>query len=146
LYDRHRPALQRAMILYDDDCGFCKWSLAKFLAWDRRRVLEPLPLQDTRSDELLSGMSPEQRMSSWHLVTAEGEVHSAGAAFGPLLRLLPFGRPFAAISEAAPRVTERAYRLVADHRTPLGKGLRRLAGPGAIERAERRIASRAAHG
>ena len=39
-------AQARATVLYDGDCGFCKWSLAKLLAWDRRGALRPLPLQD----------------------------------------------------------------------------------------------------
>jgi predicted DCC family thiol-disulfide oxidoreductase YuxK len=63
-------------------------------------------------------MDEEQKMSSWHLVTADGRVYSAGAAFPPLLRLLPWGRPLAAVTAAFPRLTERAYRHVARTRGP----------------------------
>ena len=50
-------------------------------------------------------------------------MFSAGAAIEPLMRLLPGGRPLAALARAFPRLTERAYRLVADHRGLLGRFL-----------------------
>jgi predicted DCC family thiol-disulfide oxidoreductase YuxK len=128
----------RPVVLYDRDCGFCRWSLAKLLAWDRRGRLRPVALQDPEADRLLAGMDEEERMASWHLVTPDGEVRSAGAAFEPLLRLLPGGGPLAALAERAPHLVERGYRWVADHRTPFGQRLR----AGAKRRADRRIAAR----
>lgn len=109
----------QAVILFDSRCGFCRRSVSRFLAWDRHDRLRPVALQDPEADELLGGMDKEQKMSSWHLVTADGHVYSAGAAFPPLLRLLPGGRPLAAIAAAFPRVTERAYQRVAHTRGPL---------------------------
>jgi len=117
-------AMEPATILYDADCGFCRWSLAKLLAWDRQGRLRPLALQDPEADALLPGMDDEQKMASWHLVTQDGRVHSAGAAFPPLLRLLPAGRPLAALTAAFPGLTERAYRWVARNRDRLGRRLR----------------------
>jgi predicted DCC family thiol-disulfide oxidoreductase YuxK len=114
----------QATILYDADCGFCKWSLAKVLALDRRRALRPVALQDPEADRLLGGMDEERKMASWHLVEAGGRIHSAGAAVGPLFRLLRWGRPVAAVAEAFPRTTERVYRWVADHRGALAKLVR----------------------
>jgi predicted DCC family thiol-disulfide oxidoreductase YuxK len=131
-------AIARATILYDRDCGFCRWSLAKLLGWDRRRALRPLAIQDPEAEALLSAMSEEERMASWHLAETGGRRHSAGAAFPPLLRLLPGGRPLAALAARAPRLTERGYRWVADHRSRLG----RLISDGARRRADRRIAAR----
>jgi predicted DCC family thiol-disulfide oxidoreductase YuxK len=107
-----------AAILYDADCGFCRWSLARFLAWDRHGRLRPVPLQDPEAGALLPGMSPEERMSSWHLVV-DGRVHSGGAALPPLFRLLPGGRPFAALTAAFPGPTERLYRWVSRNRSRL---------------------------
>jgi predicted DCC family thiol-disulfide oxidoreductase YuxK len=107
-------------ILYDADCGFCRVALAAVLTWDRRGRLRPVALQDPAAAELLRGMSEEQRMRSWHLVPADGEVYSGGRAFAPLLRLLPGGRPLALVPAAAPGLAERAYRLVADRRSTLG--------------------------
>jgi predicted DCC family thiol-disulfide oxidoreductase YuxK len=113
-------------LLYDADCGFCKWCTAKVLAWDRDRRVRPVPIED-----------PEM-LSSWHLVDADGRVYSAGAAFAPLLRLLPGGRPLAGLAARFPRAVEWAYRLVADNRSLFGK----LVTSGARERASRRIRER----
>ena len=108
--------MRRAIVLYDRDCGFCRWSLAKLLRWDRRRqTLRPVALQDPEG----AGFSTD----SWHLVTDDGEVFSGGAAFEPLMRLLPGGRPFAALARAFPGLTERGYRFVARHRGGLGRFL-----------------------
>jgi predicted DCC family thiol-disulfide oxidoreductase YuxK len=65
----------------------------------------------------------DERMASWHLVTGDGRVASAGAAFGPLLRRLPGGGRLAGLAERFPDAAERGYRWVADHRTPLGRAL-----------------------
>jgi predicted DCC family thiol-disulfide oxidoreductase YuxK len=108
------------------------------LAWDRRRALRPVALQDPEAGRLLAGMGEEERMASWHLVDTDGVVRSGGAAFVPLGRLLPGGRPLSALAASFPRAAERAYRLVADHRTALG----RLVTRGAAARARRRIEAR----
>jgi predicted DCC family thiol-disulfide oxidoreductase YuxK len=128
----------RDVILYDADCGFCRWCVAKVLAWDRRRRLVPMALQDPRADRLLAGMRPEARWSSWHLVSASGEPRSAGMAAVSLLRSLPGGRVPAALAAAEPGMTERLYRFVADRRATLG----RIVTSGARRRALARIASR----
>jgi predicted DCC family thiol-disulfide oxidoreductase YuxK len=109
------------VLLYDSDCGFCRWSVDKILSWDRRRHLRPVALQDPGADDLLAGMDAHKKMASWHLVTAEGRIYSGGAAAAPLFRLLPGGRPFAALFSAFPGVTERTYRLVARNRDRLGR-------------------------
>jgi predicted DCC family thiol-disulfide oxidoreductase YuxK len=117
----------RFELLYDPDCGFCRWCTAKVLAWDRRRRVRPVPIED------------EALLSSWHLIAPDGRRYSAGAAFPPLLRLLPYGAPLAAVFARFPRATERGYRLVADNRSLFGK----LVSRGARERATRRIRERA---
>ena len=78
-----------------------------------------MALQDPEADELLGGMDEERKMASWHLVTVDGRVYSAGAAFPPLLRLLPGGRPLAWLTATFPGLTERAYRYVARTRGPV---------------------------
>jgi predicted DCC family thiol-disulfide oxidoreductase YuxK len=125
-------------LIYDGECGFCRWALAKLLAWDRGGALRPVALQDPEAVELLAGMGEEERMASWHLVAGGGGVRSAGAALAPTLRRLPGGRPAAALAERLPGLAERAYRLAADRRGLLG----RLVTSGARGRADRRIASR----
>jgi predicted DCC family thiol-disulfide oxidoreductase YuxK len=129
---------EHPVVLYDRDCGFCRWSLAKLLAWDRNRSLRPVALQDPEADRLLAGMGEEQRMGSWHLVEPGGEVRSGGAAFAPLLRRLPGGRPLASLAERAPGAVERGYRFVAGRRDAIGPRLT----DGMRRRADRRVAAR----
>ena len=128
------------VLLYDRDCGLCRWSLAQVLARDSEHRLRPVALSTPEADALLPGLTPEQRAASFHLVGPDGRRLSAGAAAAPLLRLLRGGRAPAAILAAAPRVTERAYRFVADHRTWFG----RLIPAGARARADRVIERRQA--
>jgi predicted DCC family thiol-disulfide oxidoreductase YuxK len=108
-------------LLYDSDCGFCRWSVDKVLAWDRRRTVRPLALQDPEAETLLPGMDATERMASWHLVTQDGQIYSAGAAAPPLLRLLPGGRGPATVLAAFPRLTDHAYRFVARNRDRFGR-------------------------
>ena len=60
-------------------------------------------------------------MDSAHLVSPGGRVYSAGALVDPLFRSLPGGKPVAAAARSMPVITERVYRLVARHRTRLGR-------------------------
>lgn len=74
-------------------------------------------------------------MASWHLVTADGRVRSAGDGVAPLLDLLPGGRPLARLAAAVHPLTNRLYRFVAEHRSWFGNLLPRRA----RERADRRL-------
>jgi predicted DCC family thiol-disulfide oxidoreductase YuxK len=103
-------------VLYDSDCGFCKWSLDKILAWDRDDRLRPVAIQSPEGQELLAGVPPEKRLDSWHLVEPGGRVSSAGDGAPPLARVLPGGRPLAFVFARFPRATDSAYRFVAGHR------------------------------
>lgn len=110
------PTPDRPAILYDDDCGFCKWSLNKILAWDRGRALRPVAIQSEEGARLLRDIPESKRLDSWHLALPDGQVRSAGAGAAPLAELLPGGGPLAALFRRFPRLTERAYRYVADNR------------------------------
>jgi predicted DCC family thiol-disulfide oxidoreductase YuxK len=115
---------QQYLLLYDRDCGFCKWSLNKVLSWDRRRVLRPIAIQSSEGNHVLGSIPPGERLASWHLVAPSGEIRSAGAAAAPLARLLPGGRPLAFLFDSFPRATDRAYRWVADNRDRIAGWLR----------------------
>ncbi|MEK6277239.1 MAG: DCC1-like thiol-disulfide oxidoreductase family protein [Actinomycetota bacterium] len=125
----------QAIVLYDADCGFCRWSLAKLLAWDRRARLRPLALQSEEGRGLLGDLGEEARMGSWHLIAADGTRWSGGAAAAPLLRLLPGGRALARPLEISPATADRVYSLVARNRGGIG----RLVSRRALERAGERI-------
>jgi predicted DCC family thiol-disulfide oxidoreductase YuxK len=129
---------ERPVVLYDADCGFCRWSLGKLLAWDRRRRVRPVAIQSAEGQRLLADLSEAKRLSSWHLVGPDGRLRSAGAAAAPLLRTLPGGAPLAALLERFPSATEGAYAWVAAHRGRLG----RLIPAAAKRRADARIRRR----
>jgi predicted DCC family thiol-disulfide oxidoreductase YuxK len=115
--------VRQSAILYDSDCGFCKWTLAQVLRLDRERRLRPVALQSPEAEVLLPGMGEEERMESWHLVTPDGKVSSAGAAFDPLTRILGRGRPLGALARRFPRAADAAYGWVAEHRGFFGRFL-----------------------
>jgi predicted DCC family thiol-disulfide oxidoreductase YuxK len=132
--------VKTAILLYDSDCGFCRWCLGKVMTWDRRRDIRPVALGTDEADRLLAEMPPDRRMASWHLADSDDRLHSGGAAFAPLLHHLPGGSPLSAAASRAPRAVDRGYRWVAGHRSLFGK----LITSGARRRADRRIASRVA--
>jgi len=104
---------------------------------DRKHRLAPVDIRSAEGTALLTGLTPEERLSSWHLV-ADGKTYSAGAAFAPLLDRVGFGGlPVRAVG-AFPRVVEGAYGWVADRRSFFG----RLVSDRADRRASERIASR----
>jgi predicted DCC family thiol-disulfide oxidoreductase YuxK len=117
-------AAGRSFVLYDEDCAFCKWSLEKILAWDRSRRLTAVPIQSEEGSRLLAEVDPALRLDSWHFVSSDGTLFSAGAAAEPLVRILPLGRPLAVVFGAFPGLTERAYRYVAGHRSRWARLLR----------------------
>ena len=126
------------ILIYDSDCGFCRWCLGKVLAWDRRRSVRPVALGTPEANRLLADVPAAERPKSWHLVGPDGKVRSAGAGFPPLLRLLPGGGPLAAAAARFPGATERCYRAVSGNRSLFGK----LVTDGAKRRADTRIAER----
>ena len=125
-------------VIYDGDCGVCQTLLAPLLRADRHRRLRLLALGTEAADALLADLTPTERDASWHLIDPAGARASAGAAAPPLLRLLPGGGAPAAVLARCPRQTERAYRLVADHRAAIG----RWVPSGVKRRARRTVAAR----
>jgi predicted DCC family thiol-disulfide oxidoreductase YuxK len=112
---------ERAAVLYDDDCGFCKWAVNRIMYWDRRRRLRPVAIQSTEGARLLADVEEARRLDSWHLALPSGEVLSAGAALPPLAEMLPGGGPIARVARRFPQAVERGYRFVADHRDGFGR-------------------------
>jgi len=131
-------ALPRSVLLYDASCGFCRWGVARVLSRDRAARLRPLGIQSEEGDRLLSALDPAERLASWHLVTADGCLHSGGAAVVPLLQLLPASRPAVLLFSLSPGLTHRAYRLVARHRNGIGRLVPRRAKSRAFIEVERR--------
>jgi predicted DCC family thiol-disulfide oxidoreductase YuxK len=132
-------------VLYDADCGLCKWLLSGLLRWDRAARLRPIALQRSEAENLLRELTPAERMASWHLISPTGERRSGGAAVAPLLRLLPAGRLPADWFARFPARTDRGYRWVADHRSQLSKWVPSSAKLRASERVNEREHERDAY-
>jgi predicted DCC family thiol-disulfide oxidoreductase YuxK len=127
-------------VLYDADCGFCRWCLGLLLRADVQRRLRPVALATPEADRLLAGLTREAQFASWHLVAPDGERESAGAALATVAKLLPGGRLPGALLAHTPGLSETGYAWVAAHRI----GLSRFVPGHAKRRATERIAARQA--
>jgi predicted DCC family thiol-disulfide oxidoreductase YuxK len=125
-------------VLYDGDCGFCRWLLAWLIRWDRGYRIVVEPIQGPEGSRLLADLSPEQRLRSWHSVNELGNRASAGAAFPAVLQVLPGGGPLARLARSLPRAAEAAYRFVARRR----RYWARILPPKSLERADRIVEAR----
>jgi predicted DCC family thiol-disulfide oxidoreductase YuxK len=110
---------ERPRLFYDDDCGFCRWTLGWILRWDRRRRVRPVPIQSPEGERELGDLGDE-RLESWHLVR-DGERWSGGRAFAPLLEDLPGGRVLAPLARRLEWLLVPGYRWFAEHRSGLSK-------------------------
>jgi predicted DCC family thiol-disulfide oxidoreductase YuxK len=128
------PQRQIWLVLYDGDCGLCKWLLAGLLRFDPARRLRPVALQRPEAEALLADLDPDERMASMHVVSPDGTRASAGEALPSLLRLLSGGRLPAAILTRFPRLTSAGYRWIATHRIGISRFVPRRAKQRAAER------------
>jgi len=106
----------RLRILYDADCGFCRWSVARLLHLDSDKVLQPLTIQSAEGQTLLASIPEAERLDSAHCIDATGKVTSGGDAFAVVAERIPWLRPAAGPARLAPGLIRAGYRLVADNR------------------------------
>jgi predicted DCC family thiol-disulfide oxidoreductase YuxK len=110
---------ERPRLYYDHHCGFCRWTLAWVLRWDRQHRLRPVPIESPEGDRELGDLG-EARLESWHLVR-DNRRWSGGKAFAPLLEELPGGRVLAPFARRLEWLIVPGYRWVARHRGGLSK-------------------------
>jgi predicted DCC family thiol-disulfide oxidoreductase YuxK len=108
-------------VLFDEDCGLCRWSADKLRLWDSERALSFVGIRSATGDRLLAGMDMPARLASWHAAASNGAVWSAGAAIPVVARRLRGGAPIAWLAEAFPETTEHLYRWVTAHRPEIGR-------------------------
>ncbi|HVS29601.1 MAG TPA: DCC1-like thiol-disulfide oxidoreductase family protein [Solirubrobacteraceae bacterium] len=120
-------------VLYDADCGFCRWAMAWVLRRDDRRLLVAVPIQSSLGAELLADLDPGDRLLAAHAVGEDGRRRSGGAAAAEVLAALPSMRLPAHLAGSAPRITNLLYGIVAKRRMSFG----RLVGRRARQRADR---------
>jgi predicted DCC family thiol-disulfide oxidoreductase YuxK len=103
------------ILLYDADCGLCRWGVVWVLDRDRDGLIEPLAIQSPPGQDLLHDLEPAARLSSAHVITPDGRRASGGAALQQVLEALP-NRVLARAARLSPRATDAGYRFVAAHR------------------------------
>jgi predicted DCC family thiol-disulfide oxidoreductase YuxK len=109
------------IVLYDEDCGFCRWAMAWALRHDRDRALVPASIQSPRGGELLADMPASERLRAAHVVCEDGSRHSGGAAAADVLSALPPTRALGRLAASLPRTTALLYRVVAARRKSFGR-------------------------
>jgi predicted DCC family thiol-disulfide oxidoreductase YuxK len=116
-------------VLYDADCGFCRWSLAWLLQRDHEQRLVPVAIQSKAGQTLLeaAGVPEDQRLREAHahrtgdppaMLRSGGDAAPlvAGALHGVS------GRAVAAVMRASPALLRRAiYGQIAANRIGLGR-------------------------
>jgi predicted DCC family thiol-disulfide oxidoreductase YuxK len=110
-------------VLFDDDCGFCRWSIDRIRRLDRRGRLALAPIQSADGAWLLRELPPDRRLATMHAVTPDGRVWSGGEAVRVTMAQLPGGILPSRLAAAFPELTDRLYRSVAGNRELFGKWL-----------------------
>ena len=133
-----RPDPGPAQVLYDTDCGFCRWSVAALLRLDSRGLLEPVAIQSARGETLLAGIPEHLRLASAHCCTPDLKVLSGGDAAAPIAERFAWGKPIVWLAASAPGLMRFGYEAVSSRRSTFGRWIsaERLAA------ADRVIASR----
>jgi predicted DCC family thiol-disulfide oxidoreductase YuxK len=115
------------IVLYDADCGFCRWAAAWALRLDHRSVLVAAPIQSSLGSELLVDLAPGDRLAAAHVVGEDGCRQSGGAAAAEVLGAIDRTRLLARLARSSPRTTDRLYAAVAKRRISLGRFVGRQA-------------------
>jgi len=116
--------LNRPVLLFDGDCGFCRDWVRRLQRWDRRDAIDYVPSQER---ERIAGLPPlreDALARAIHLVAPDGTV-TAGARTLPVLgRYLPSGWLLRAVVAfpGALWIGDRVYAWVARRRHRLGCG------------------------
>lgn len=128
------------IVLYDADCGFCRWAMAWAVRRDHHHLLVPVPIQSPLGCELLGDVVPGERLRSAHVVHDNGCRRSGGGGAADVLGALPSTRMLGRLTRRLPRTTALLYGVVAARR----KGFGRLVGKEARRRADDLLATTSA--
>jgi predicted DCC family thiol-disulfide oxidoreductase YuxK len=109
------------IVLYDDDCGFCRWSMAWALRHDAGRRLVAVPIQSLLGAELLVELDEHERLRSAHVIDEHGARRSGGAAAADVLGALAPTRVLGRLAKGVPVPTSLLYGFVASHRHGFGR-------------------------
>ncbi len=111
----------RPVVLYDDDCAFCRACARVLRRLDRGSALVLLDFNRPETDPLLAALTAAERRTALHVADTDGSVHSAGPALRLALTVaLGQGAGRLLTLAAVARVVDAAYRVVAARRRHLG--------------------------
>jgi predicted DCC family thiol-disulfide oxidoreductase YuxK len=109
------------IVLYDADCGFCRWAVAWAVRRDHHHVLVTVPIQSPLGSELLVDVDPSDRLRSAHVVRDDGCRCAGGVAAADVLSVLPPTRTLGRLARSLPRTTALLYGVVAARRKSFGR-------------------------
>ena len=77
--------MDRATLIYDGECPFCRRAAAWALQHARENALEALPCQDAERERRFPEITREQCMAAMQLVTPDGRVYAGDQALPVLM-------------------------------------------------------------
>ena len=119
-------SIDRATLIYDGECDFCRESVAIVSRWDRERRVTLIPFQEQARVAAFQIPLPALA-AAMHLVLPDGRVLAGADAAADLLRLLP-GKRWVAHLFGVPGVlplARRVYGWIARRRHCLVRGVAR---------------------
>ncbi len=125
------------LVFYDEECGYCRWSVAQLLRFDRDDSLRLIAIQSAEGERLLAAVPAHLRLASAHLIDGDGRLYSGGDAAAPIAAALPQLARTAPLLRRLSRPVNASYNLIAANRERIG----RLVGSASRERADRAIAA-----
>jgi predicted DCC family thiol-disulfide oxidoreductase YuxK len=102
------------LLIYDGDCGFCRWGMHVVRRIDRAGVFGFCPYGHPVAESILSELPADKRYTSHHAFR-DGILHSATAAARVTLEGLPLGWVALALQ------LHRLYPVIARNRSLLGR-------------------------
>ena len=118
--------MTKPILVFDGECGFCRFWIDRWRCRTADR-LEYLPFQSEDVARRLPNLSRDRCKRAVHLVEPDGSVREGAAAVFRALAACGGSRAGWFLYEHAPAfapLSERAYRLIADHR-PLADRVRK---------------------
>ncbi len=111
-------------LLWDGECDFCAWSVARVRRRDPKGQFRIVPFQSA-PPELMQKVNPDNLLRGVHVVTNEGQVLRAGRAVLFLMEQVG-NRPLARLLRLPPLVwlVELGYWLIARNRHRISRWLR----------------------
>jgi len=113
----------RIIVLFDNDCAFCRAQVRRMQRWDWHERLEFMPLADPRASRLAAGLDREALLSQIHCVEPGGSVLGGVRCLRRLGMQIPVLVP-AALALWIPGalwVADRFYRWLSRHRHAVGR-------------------------